>query len=582
MKRLLYSILAITLSIVLFSCIGKNKQPETPKYQYVEPTENIAQIIWEKLCAEDPYINKIMELAKNYQGYQDTKPEPQYLSKTGMLFYHSGDEFDGDYNELAFFQMQCYQMKDLSWIALVYKYCIDYNFDPSHQFDLTCYHFKDGAFLDDQPQVDLPECPQSIMHYKDNYPWSSCALAFDHDGFVMNIRKFWPIRYNWTGEKFVMDPNSVVLCNDFYHGVLDPYNYTRTIHDRFDFYDFKVDQNHGIYYGETNEKVLQLYFEDDHLSAIDILTPKIGIAFAQERVEHPIIYCECPTSKPVGLGQPIKNVIDSEKSEAICNEIVESTKDGLYTLTQHLYVDKTNHKDIYAEYQAKDKNSNIEKFKVYTLPLVITLESELADNNRISDEAKQLWAKINEGNAITSTLPGSFKNIWGSDENGFDAVFRAEDDKGGYLEWKMRYTMFKANDGMLIAFIQKSRYSSYMMEQEVTPEWEEFIYQDGNLQRVEPQLPIPVPSDFPAFIKGDNTVTMQGGEIYLEDDGFRFIAHSDHYSSFGDPAPDSYLQFYMIYCRWNGEEFEVPEYVEEEYEGYDEYYDDFEEIYEDE
>ena len=582
--RTIKSILLLSLALVLCSCpSNKSNQPseqpsqqtQVQEHQYIEPDENIAQIIWEELVEEDPYIHEIVNEAKEYQGYWDTKPEPQYPSKTSMIFFHVGDEFDGDINEMAFFQLQCYQKLDQSWIGVMYVNCIDQSSEYPILAGLTACSYKDGHVINNLPEIDLPlDCPQSIMHYKNDYAWRDCVVNFDVRGFELNPHKFWPIRYDWTGEKFVMDPNSVVLSNDFMDGMLEPYNFSRNCNNGLNFYDFKVDNQYGIYEGETNQKVLQLKFTDSELSEVDILSPKIGIAFAEEEVPHPIVYCRRAASKPVALGQPIKNVLEGKKDKDIYNEITESDIDGLYTLTQHLKVDKTLHKDIYAEYQAKDKNSVIESFRVYALPLVITLESELAENTNISDETKELWRMVNSNNEVTATIPGNFKNLWGSSENAFAAIFRADCDNGGYAEWKMQFVMFKANDGRKLAYIQTTDYSHYKVDPEpITPEWMEYIYNDGFLQKMEPQIPMPALSDFPAYNKGDKTVTMEGGEIDLDDYGFWFLAHSEHYSSFGNPAPDSYLLYYRISSQWNGENFVVPEYVEEEY--------DYEEIYED-
>ena len=562
MKSTLKRLSIILFAVILFSCTGKEKQPKVKEYQYVEPTENISQMIWEKLVAEDEFINKNMELAKNYEGYRDTKPEPQYPSKTSMIYYHTGYEFDGDIDELAFFQMQCYQMKDQSWIAVIYDQCVNYAFDPYRRDEFYFRHYKDGVFVDDQPQIDLPtECPQNLMSYASSRDqWHNCVFEFDTVGFVMNPHKFWPIRYDWNGEKFVMNPNSVVLANCFNHGVLEPYNFSRTTNDGLNYYDFKVDNNYMVRNGNTGEGVLQLTFDDIHLSEIAILSPRIGIAFADEEVSHPLVYSRRPTSLPVALGQPIQNVIDSKKSDAIYNEITESTKDGLYTLTQHLKVDKDNHKDVFAEYQAKDKNSPIEKFRVYTQPLALTLDSELAENSRVSDDAKQFWALINADNAVTNTMPGKFKNLWDTSSNGFDAIFRDENDNGGYVDWRMTFVMYAVNDGSKIAYIRRVYYDCRDVDrpEDITPEWEQYVYQNGTLNKVQPRLPEPQLDDFIAYRLGKTDISIHGerSEFYFDCGGcFSYIAHADEYDDFGDGSPDAYLYYYEAFFEWDGEKF---------------------------
>ena len=400
------------------------------------------------------------------------------------------------------------------------------------------------------------------MKSQSDRPWANCVVDFDEAGFEMIPYKFWPIRYDWTGEKFVKNPESAVVSNDFEYGNLSPYDFSRRNTAGLDYYPFKVGPNYLITNGETGEEVLRLEFEGEHLSVINILSSKIGMAFAADMMTRPYTYnyLYYYTSKPVALGQPIQNVIESEKYEELQREIVESTQDGMYTLTQHIKVDKANHKDIFAVYQAKDEKSKIERFRIVGLPLAITLESELEGNDEISDEAKQLWTAINTDNAVTGTIPGTFKSFWETDENGFAALFREENDRGGYVEWKLTYAMLTAHDGRKIAYIWKTFYDRCYADepQPLNPEWAQYVCQDGQVRQVEPQIPMPQLTDFPAYNLGDESVSMEGeySETDFNCDGsFRFFAHSDHYSSFGDDEDDASVKYYQVFYRWDGEQF---------------------------
>lgn len=593
MKTVINYILLLATAIVLTSCPGKqqtnseNVQPSKEQtFQYVEPDDNIAQIIWEKLSVEDSAIKAFLEDAQNFESIRETKPEPEYQSKTRMLYFHTGYEFDGAIDEYVFYQMQCYQMKDLSWVAVVFNNCYNVYGKPKDS-ELRCYHYKDGELLNDNLQIGLPEeCPHSIMEYKkDHLPWRDCAFHFDELGFEMIPEKMWPIRYDWTGESFERDPNTQEIANVFQHGAIVHYDFS-TSPNGLNYYSWlKADNNYLITNTETGDQVLQLEFEDDKLSAINFISPKIGLDFGDEWARHYYTYYS-HLSAPIALGQPIKNVFANDKSDDIYDEITESTKDGFYTLTQHIYVDKDNHKDIYAEYQAKNKNSNIEKIRIFGQPLVITIESELAGNERIAEETKQVWALINAGNAVTGNMPGTFKKFWDVDKNGFAAIYREEYDNNGY-EWKLTYSVFQVNDGSQIAFIRKSNYSSNAKE--ISPEWEQYLCQNGKVEQVKPQIPIPQLTDIPAYNLGDTSVTLEGGDIIFQCNGtFGFFAQSGQYSGFGDPWPDADVPYYSVYYQWDGEKF-LPEafdyeeffrYHEKFEDGHYEYIGDFEEDYE--
>lgn len=557
MKR----VVILLIAIVLASCAHVNK-PQTEPAQIVQV--EIAKVIWDAIVAEDSLIGSSVEAARTFVNEEyETQNIPEYLSNTHMKYYRMGEVSEGQIDQVAYYEMQCYPMKDHSWIAVVYGFFNNYcDYGPCLS-GLYSYHFKEGELLGDNPPIGLPsECPQSAMKSMANYPWMRCAVDFDETGFVVMPNNFWPIRYNWTGERFEMDSQSVMVANDFNNGDIAPYDFSRKNTRGLDYYPFEVGPDYLITNGETGEQVLQLEFENEQLSVINILSPKIGIAFTTDWMSSPYsdYYLFYNTSLPVALGQPIRNVLDSEKSEELHKEIVESTQDGRYTLTQHLKVDKSNHKDIFAEYQAKDQDSKIERFRIYGLPLAITLESELEASNVISDEVKQFWAIINADDAVTKDMPGTFKRFWETHKNGFAAIFHEDNDHGGYVEWKLTYAMLTANDGRQIAYIRKNYYDRAYAEkpQAIVPEWEQYLGQDGEVRRVEPELPMPQLTDFPAYNLGDKTVTMEGenSSIGFRCDGsFSFFAHSDHYQNFGDESDDGFVRFYQVFFHWDGEKY---------------------------
>lgn len=193
----------------------------------------------------------------------------------------------------------------------------------------------------------------------------------------------------------------------------------------------------------------------------------------------------------------------------------------------------------------------------------IALKSELDNDSRYTDETKQMWSLINAKNAITKQMPGSFQQFWSTDENGFEALFADEQNE----KWLLTFAMLKANDGSLIGYVWKRAYSD--SQEKLSPEFQQFIYQNGNLKEVEPQIPVPQLTDFPAYVLGDSTVTINGkdSEFYFRSDGmFEYTAHSDNYQNFGEYEADGYIFFYQVRFHWDGEKFIPYEF------DYDEYY----------
>lgn len=551
MKHRLILIIGLALTIIMTSC--PNPQPQE---------KDVAKTIWEDLLANDSAINASITgaIGFNENEYVETQPIPQFLSDTHMKFYHIGDESEGQTDQLAYLEMQCYPMKDRSWIAVVFEIYHNYDRDDDVK-GLRCFQYKKGQRVNDNPPVDLPaECPESPMDNAYCTRWDMCAIDFDSTGFVMVPYMFWPIRYDWNGEKFTR--SSPEIANEFTHGDLATYDFSRRTTEDLDIFPFKVDKNYRVTNDITGEEVVQLEFEDEHLSAVEILSPRIGFACAadEEPRDHSYYYLYFYDPYPIALGQPIQNVYDCVKGEPIYEEITASNQDGLYTLTQHLKVDKSNHKDVYAVYQAKDKDGTIERFRIVGMPLQITLESEVSNKDMISEEAKALWFTVNTNNAVTKNMPGSFKQLWDYNENGFAAIYREENDHGGYVEWKLIFARLAVNDGREIALVRKIYYDrTYAdMPDPITPEWEQYVCQDGQVQQVEPQLPEPQLTDFPAVVLGDHTVTIDGenSSIAFSCAGrFSFFAHSDDYSDFGDPWPDANWPYYNVDYRWDGETF---------------------------
>ena len=116
----------LVLAIGLLSCDGF-KKPKTPTEPANQTTTDIAKAIWEKLTTEDPFFSENIATALTFENeYADNQDEPEYLSKTHMKFYRMGDVSEGQIDQVAYYEMQCYPMKDDSWIAVVFGFFNNY------------------------------------------------------------------------------------------------------------------------------------------------------------------------------------------------------------------------------------------------------------------------------------------------------------------------------------------------------------------------------------------------------------------------------------------------------------------------
>ena len=115
----------IALALLAASCGGgsttHNQSGDAatkPAYQYVEPTEDIAHIIWDYLTKND---HDIWDAALEADDNDQLEDCLTFESKSAMKFgfsYHTGPA-DGNSYYAAQLQMKCYQMPDSSWLAVI-------------------------------------------------------------------------------------------------------------------------------------------------------------------------------------------------------------------------------------------------------------------------------------------------------------------------------------------------------------------------------------------------------------------------------------------------------------------------------
>ena len=591
------------------------EEPAKALFTYVEPQEEIAKIIWTKLLESDSGVRQIVDEAKSWsmdadlgEYFNGASQKERYPQKTRMIFNNVVDGAEGTYEALVYYKLQCYQTNEGNWIAVIYEVTEGVPGDnPSNMANLSSLIYKDGELYDYSDAACLPSFQTQPMTAYQNRDYSSCAVLFDTVGFTMVSRDFWPMRYNWNGEKFVQDEESVVLANlANRYGGLGSYRIGYELKSYGLANDCKLEndvfmQNAGgkldagaigsllensenTVLTQNGEKMAVFETIDGKISAINIYTPKIG--FAQKiKYTHDTYgssYWEMVASKPLAVGYPIKNAFDKENDAP---DYTTEKKDGYYVLTRRTYRDKYDKRDIMISLYAKDENSNIERIRLYAEPLIITLESEIADNSDMPDEIKSIWQKLNAEYGITDGF-GEFHNCY-IQNNGFSANFF---DKGTFtqreidhpIEWELYCYMFKTQSGGYKIFTQKEVGDDYWVvdseKASLRREFDEYIYENGTLTKTAVEIPQSVVADYKAS-EYDNTLVLpdkdvtsnpetltssipqpdccSGSSIYLTSTGFEFRAASQKFENYcteaWDEGADCWMGNFVARYDWDGE-----------------------------
>ena len=567
------------------AAVTEEEQPSAPLFNYVEPQEEIAKIIWEKIQATYPDIKKKVAAAKKWQMDEDlgdyfngASQKERYPQKTRMIFYNLVDAAEGSWDDLVYYKLQCYQNNDGSWTALFY----DYDNTNQQGASLRTFLYKDGALSDNTTQTDIPKA----YDIKGNLDYTYTTFICDTIGVTVIPDDCWPVRYNWNGEKFVKDPKSAELRK-----IIDGDGSIRWVRLN---YEPKIEgwvseegytlENNVI--SKAGKKIADLEVADNKISAINIVSPDLGFAqqyeYTKDRWGNS--YIKVYTSKPVAVGYSIKNVFDKADSDP---DYTTEKKDGYYVATRRTYRNKYNKYDVMISFYAKDENSNIEKIRFYTVPLQVTLLSDIEDEKDMPKEIKEMWKKFDDQYKITAGF-GEFHNSY-TNECGFTSRFY---DNGQYtstnpnqqIDIEFKWFAFKKSDGSYIIITQKNVDNPYILPENekkgVKREFAQYLYKDGTFTQTEVDIPQTNASEYAAG-KRDKKIIPFGKEhvekvpssmavtapIYSWQDGckpditidgwgFRLRAETPTYQCWGefDDNPAS-AYYYTIRYAWDGDKF---------------------------
>jgi len=361
-----------------------------PAYHYVEPKDSIARIIWNKLKEEDPAIKRVITAAVKLNTVPQSKAE-NFTSKTFLDYkFECHSESENDYDPLdAFYKMQCYQMLDSSWIAVIDQRVVGSKVDQS---DCGCkirvVKYKDGTLSYPDYKSYFPKQIRTVELVNTIY---RKGFLFDNLGLRFGMDACWPLQFTWNGSTFDCDSKEILNRINCYHYNINTYDnkienlllghkYTYSPDKVFKSNDgtvlLKLDVTAGISQGE----------KCDVLAGYTVVDPSVAMVteWAYDK-EQELSYV---SQEPIALGYPIKNVLNTKWSHERESDssLTKETKDGKLYLT-YKRSDSHDKRDYYLEFVAKDENSNIEGIRVYSEPFTVDIKEEL---NKCKDKSAKL------------------------------------------------------------------------------------------------------------------------------------------------------------------------------------------------
>ena len=519
---------------------GSTGKAPKPVYHYVEPEENMAELVWTALKTQHPKVKPVYDFAVDLDFF-DEDEITNLETKTHMkydYFVPRGTE-EPDNLLVAVYELSCYETFDSTWVAIVTKNAYGYELDEEYAGkEIFAVEYKDGTVTDLDVEDLLPESFELAEDYFSNNYYE--CLLFYNDAFVFSTDCYWPIRYNWNGEDFEQDPESVVMENavDNFHGF------------------FRVKGAGGLSLGREpqgldanndfvrdGEVLAHFFVEDGKITGYTLEDPICGFAQLEDTQDGVFTIA----SKPVAIGYPIENVLDYKKKPLSIKDTTATAgyRDGQYVITQQLMHNNLERFDIFIEFTAEDEDSDIETIHVYTIPIVVTLESEIEGDQDIDAHVKSLFHAI----PFDDSELGEFYYVSGY-ENGFSAYYKADIDE-------VRFQTYPVDGGGTLMFLAQ------LPSEGFGTQYQCWLEQDGSLTKVDYELPYPEPEDFPAWGRNyDFTIPSSGYKLRFTNEGIEYYTLSERNDGYSDRDEDgSYInpQFYTVTYTWNGTEFVLKE-----------------------
>ncbi len=382
MKQHIFTILAV-VALIFCNC---DDVFALQAEQSAGAKDPVVKLIWKWLKAEDMHISKVVAKAEaldkaRYEGAEQLK------SKTALDFNFEMPKSNGVAadNFLARYQMQCYQKKDGSWLAVVVCNVKADTLDGvsiSDCNEILVVRYMKGAYkylrlkdvfpLNFNTVIDYfgTECsPKIVLGETEIY----CYSAF-----------FSPLKYVWNGNRFQSTSAALFNCMmpDGSLSLYYPYNGSYDNVHIGDAWIYRDD----VLLSSDGQKVARLTIKAGEVDGYTLLSRQYGIAMEWD--DEGFI-----TGKPVALGSPIKYAIDHKLNDAF--PVVTSTREGQFVVTQQLAHDtKRSKRDLFVEYSSMGEKLPIENICVYSKPIDVTLQGTIECADNLSDDAKKIFLEL--------------------------------------------------------------------------------------------------------------------------------------------------------------------------------------------
>lgn len=535
-------LLILSLSaFTLWACGGSQQQNQTADnnteesttqqktYKFVEPTENIAKKIWDAAKASNPEIKPVIDEAINIDMISQDEAT-DFVSNTYMTYEYiipMGSE-EPDNLLAAQYALKCYQKLDGKWIAFVAKYVHGYTNEDSLFNSKKIFLVDETGATISSDNIFPRELKPFEIIYSDNYENN---FVFSNESFSFKSQEFWTVDFVWNGENFVVSKDTPILenrINNIFGEFTSPFRVGKNYR-----IGYTVDENE---IKEDGEVVATLDVKNSVLVGYTVKSKKFGFAQETDRIENLTVI----VSKPIAIGYPIKNVLDYKKGYDMKDTtITETENNGKYVITQQLRTDNQNKLDIFIEFTAKDKNSDIEQIRVYSKKNTTTLKSEIV-KSELSTVGKQIFEALDMLKpGDTDNREGSFLKENGFTEDNFEQAFFYENGFcANYKEDKSFYFwVYPAKDnGCYYAYFISLKNSKIAK----TIAW---YYEEGRIDEDESKLSVPKAQDYPAWNQtyamfkgnGDHTIKPDDYSLNVNYNGeISFYVSSDRNDGLAD------------------------------------------------
>ena len=553
-------------AMMLAACSGSQQQnnsnpaePQTENaaesssnnaYKFEEPQENIAEIFWNSLKANDKDVKRVIDEAVQFEFISQEEATEWGKSKTYMRYEYiipRGSEEPDNYLG-AKYQIQCYQKLDRQWIGIVeenvWGYGLAEKTDEDDEDEFGSFERKRVFIIDkDGKKLDYKQFfPAEVQTIEGNtylkFFTEEAPIVFSPEKFTTANNRIWDMDYLWDGKSFTRSAQTPFLTNN-----ID--NWGRLHYPKYPLM-IPGDTTSLTSIKDGGETIATFTVDNGKLMGYEIKSPKIGFAQTEDRDDYDNYHI---TSKPIAIGQPISNVLDYKKGYDMKDTVITETEaNGRYTITQQLRTDISNKIDIFIEFAAKDKNSAIESIRVYANKKTITLASEVEKSKEVTPIVKKLFATLAHPEPDNLTGKSLYENgVIGYYDNSFCTYF-----------W-----VYECNTGhkLVLEFIT---YNGKISKTYAS------IFDGTNSETIDLKIPIPKASDYPAWNKGyemfggknDQTIKAADYTFDIEYNGkIIFSVPSDRNNGEANPGNmDNYGEFlnyhdYQVYYIWNGKEF---------------------------